>query len=284
MKIAKIVTHPGVFHADDVLACCLAGRLYGDLPVERRTPTAEEILDPSTLVLDIGGMCNPDRSSYDHHQRGGITLPLMDSQGPDGTRQVENGYGIKGLWNPLATAGALWLMGPDSLEVPGLTTGAEQDAFHRRMDEILFRGVDAVDCGAQQAQPGASVSLSQMIDWLNPDPLSSSEDWDWAFTRAMQVAQVALDGAIRAAVAWVQARYCSYPSERGGCCVQQVPEGPGSFRGRKALPATWAGLPEADLRTVTGVADAQFCHPGRFISGAGSLEGAIQLAELAIKA
>jgi uncharacterized UPF0160 family protein len=51
---------------------------------------------------------------------------------------------------------------------------------------------------------------------------------------------------------------------------------------RKDLPLAWAGLRGVDLAAVCGVADAVFCHNGRFIAGAGSLEGALRMAELAL--
>jgi uncharacterized UPF0160 family protein len=64
---------------------------------------------------------------------------------------------------------------------------------------------------------------------------------------------------------------------------QCVPDGVGSFGKRKALPAEWAGLRGEELARKTGVADAVFCHPGAFVCGAGSKEGALTLADLAWK-
>lgn len=66
--------------------------------------------------------------------------------------------------------------------------------------------------------------------------------------------------------------------------VQQVATAPGSFAGRKPLPEAWAGLRDAAIQEATGVADAVFCHPGRFICGAVNREGAITLARLAVGA
>jgi uncharacterized UPF0160 family protein len=37
-----------------------------------------------------------------------------------------------------------------------------------------------------------------------------------------------------------------------------------------------------ELAAVCGVPDAVFCHNGRFIAGAGSLQGALRMAELAL--
>jgi uncharacterized UPF0160 family protein len=64
--------------------------------------------------------------------------------------------------------------------------------------------------------------------------------------------------------------------------VHVVTVEPQSFTARQDLPRAWAGLRDAELAAVTGVADAVFCHNGRFIAGAGSLQGALRLAELAL--
>lgn len=48
------------------------------------------------------------------------------------------------------------------------------------------------------------------------------------------------------------------------------------------LPESWAGKENEELARVTGVEDAVFCHTGRFIAVARSLEGIMKMAKLAI--
>ena len=64
--------------------------------------------------------------------------------------------------------------------------------------------------------------------------------------------------------------------------LHTVPASADSFLARKDLPASWAGLNGAELAAITGVPDAMFCHNGRFIAAAGSFEGALQMARLAL--
>lgn len=52
---------------------------------------------------------------------------------------------------------------------------------------------------------------------------------------------------------------------------------------RKKLPKAWMGKRDEELVKVTGVSDSVFCHTGRFIAAAGSLEGIKKLAQIAIK-
>jgi uncharacterized UPF0160 family protein len=68
MNFKSIIVHGGIFHADDAMAVAALRILLGDLPVSRRNPTPEELLDPSVLVVDVGGQLDPLRGNFDHHQ------------------------------------------------------------------------------------------------------------------------------------------------------------------------------------------------------------------------
>jgi uncharacterized UPF0160 family protein len=72
--------------------------------------------------------------------------------------------------------------------------------------------------------------------------------------------------------------YVAYPS-RENYALQSV-----RVRGedKKPFPESWAGKRDEALAEVTGVEDAVFCHTGRFICAAKSMEGIMKLARLAI--
>jgi uncharacterized UPF0160 family protein len=65
--------------------------------------------------------------------------------------------------------------------------------------------------------------------------------------------------------------------------LKTVPVAVGSFDSRMDLPASWAGLRDAELAAVTGVPDSVFCHLNLFIAGARSFDGAVRLAGLALE-
>jgi len=67
--IERIVTHGGRAHRDDFMAVCYAeAAMRKPVPVERRDPTPEELDNPQVLVLDVGGVHDPAKSNFDHHQ------------------------------------------------------------------------------------------------------------------------------------------------------------------------------------------------------------------------
>jgi len=76
-----------------------------------------------------------------------------------------------------------------------------------------------------------------------------------------------------------------YPDSDGNQYqIKTVPVEAGSFTARMDLPEAWAGLRDAELAALSGVADSVFCHLNLFIGGARSFEGAVKMAELALAA
>lgn len=67
MIFSQILTHPGGSHKDEFLACCLL-LASQRVPILRREPTAEDLADPLTAVLDVGHEHAPERGNFDHHQ------------------------------------------------------------------------------------------------------------------------------------------------------------------------------------------------------------------------
>lgn len=302
----KVVVHGGVFHADDALAVAALRAVLGrDIPLERRDPTPEETGNPEVIKLDVGGVFDVGLSAYDHHQRS-FTLE----------RDPAEGYGIAGEANPLAAAGLVWNQFTQQLDLVDRPT-AVSGVWHQRVDALLFRGVDAMDCGKGKVVKGGSPTLSQIVHMMNPPAGAEEWDRDAAFIQAVELCTTVLKAVMVEARVWCDAQadvlaapanaagvlvlnrfvpwmehifarpdadslfYVVFPSERGGFCVQQMPVEEGSFTGKKPLPETWAGLRGAELSAACGVTDAIFCHPGRFIGGAQSLEGTMKMADKA---
>ena len=66
-SFSRIVTHPGSSHRDEFIACCILLASH-PVPVFRREPTDADLADPLTAVVDVGGLHEPDRGNFDHHQ------------------------------------------------------------------------------------------------------------------------------------------------------------------------------------------------------------------------
>ena len=65
--ISLILTHPGGAHKDEFLACSVLLSLH-PVPIVRREPTAEDLADSRTCVIDVGHAHDPALNNFDHHQ------------------------------------------------------------------------------------------------------------------------------------------------------------------------------------------------------------------------
>lgn len=94
MKVKKIVTHAGTFHADEISGVALLTLLFPGTPVERTyTPSESDFDDPFVIVLDIGRKYQPNLGNFDHHQDPELPaanmLILSHFYTPENTRLAE---------------------------------------------------------------------------------------------------------------------------------------------------------------------------------------------------
>jgi uncharacterized UPF0160 family protein len=309
-----IVTHDGVFHADEL--CAVATLALADecgVTVTRTRAPAVLAL-ARVAIVDVGAQYAPETFPVllDHHQ-----WRLVEGD-PTGRRPCGA---------PLAAFGLAWQrFGREA--VRRVTREGDLDLVEivwQAIDKSIVAPVDAADVG--QAPRDANVwILSRALSALNPGE-GSPEEYDAAFHRAALVAATLLEAEIQTAMrsardfsrikamaaraiamgervlvldkggAWqgpvIAANaeaaiggidFAVYADPRGQWMVQSVPPEVGSFAQRVPLPAAWAAKRDAELATLTGVADAVFCHAGRFIAGAATREGARTLAEMALAA
>ena len=289
MTDITIATHNGNFHADDVFS---VAALKCVIPSFKLIRTRDlQVIALADIVLDVGGIYDPETGRFDHHQRGGA-----------GER--ENGI-------PYSSFGLIWQK--YGLEI----CGGNQDIANS-VDAGLVSTIDAVDCGHVEGV-SKGISLSQTISMFNPTWQEDSH-YDECFDEAVTFASRVLARFIASATGGISAKaivakavedaedprvivleqytpwkrtvhalseealYVVYPSGDGPWRIQTVPAELGSFEDRKSLPTPWAGLSNEELQAATGIEDAMFCHNGLFIAGAGSFESTMKMAAMALEA
>lgn len=293
-SIRTIVTHSGNFHADEVFACAtLSLLLKGNMEIKRsRDP---EVFAAGDFVVDVGGEYDATQNRFDHHQVGGA-----------GAR--ENGI-------PYASFGLVWKQFGE--QVAGSAHAVQS------IDENLVQPIDASDNGVDTFSLIGSTApyLIQDVVSASRPAWNEARTEDEGFFEAFELAKKILsraiiharsteEGKVRAEEAYQRAEDKRivvldhhYPwnealsahveplfvvkPARGDSHlwkVEAVRDDAHSFKNRKDLPLAWAGKRDAELVQVTGVVDAIFCHNKRFLCVAGSREGAIALAKLAVEA
>ena len=288
MNDKTIATHNGNFHADDVFSIAALKSIFPTFKLIRTRDL--ELIAKADIVLDVGGVYDSDTDRFDHHQRGGA-----------GER--ENGI-------PYSSFGLIWQK--YGLEI----CQGDQDTANA-VDAGLVSNIDAIDCGHVEGVI-KGITLSQTISMFNPTWQEDSH-FDTCFDEAVDFASRVLTRFIASANGGISAKaivakaienaedprvivlekytpwkrtvhalsekalYMIYPSQTGQWRIQTVPVEPGSFEDRKSLPKQWAGLSDKELKEVTGIDDAMFCHNGLFIAGAESFESTMKMASIALQ-
>jgi uncharacterized UPF0160 family protein len=262
-------THDGSFHADEVTACALlllCDCIDRDKIVRTRNPLEFEHLE---YVCDVGGIFNPLIKRFDHHQ-------------------VEyQGY--------LSSAGMIL----EYLEESEILSKELAEFFRK----TVIKGIDDIDNGLVEPLYGHT-SFSQVIASFVPVHYDAPlDEYDTQFFKALDFV---LQFLIRIRAKYQYALECKESvleemKKNAPCLIFDTPipwmetffENDGDFHPaqfvmmpsqnhwklraippsfqermqvRKPLPLAWAGLLDEDLKKVSGISGAIFCHKGRFIS------------------
>lgn len=288
-EFKKIGTHDGKFHADEVMATAILNEIF----VTELTRTRnKKVLDELDIVYDVNG------GEFDHH----------------GMDKVMREDGI-----PFSSCGLVWnRFGKDVVRFKNEALNQQQiDEVFNFIDRNLIEGIDALDNGIWIDKPEIPLmNVSSILSGFNP--LWYEEDKEnQNFNKAVEFATSILNNKINFKISVIKAKekvvkayetreipevmildtYCPYMESlkeideheeilfvifksKTNYLLQTIRGKDG--KDRKKLPRTWMGKRDEELAKVTEVSDATFCHTGRFIAGAGSLEGIKKLAELAI--
>lgn len=284
-QITKVVTHNGIFHADEVFACATIRNFYPEVKIIRsRNPMLLEaaLEDANTVLVDVGGVFDPERLAFDHHQREGAPEPRENEV-------------------PFSSFGLVWRHFKG--HVPAFT-----DFVYDAVDKELVQPIDRVDCGYGERTEGV-YSISQAVSGFN----GIGHDKDEEFHSALDMAQTILYNVMAGAITKQQnqkrlsdriknpihdgkvivlgdfvpdwqdriikesdALYVAYRDVSGEWRLQCVPKEAGSFESRKPLPEEWT------LKDAKPVKDFVFCHKNRFICGTKSLIGMEELMRILV--
>jgi len=307
-----IATHSGKFHADDIWAVMVLDQLFpGCELVRTRDP---ERIAAADFAVDVGGVWEPKTGRFDHHQKGfagarqsgvlyasaglvwrehgarcvallaqkHMNQALSDKDAQDiayaidsdvvqyldmsdtGTaRNAPGGYGLSAV---VSGFNLTWL---DEQYAGSMAVAEElrQRRFLRGMEFMADVLVNQVRyrvgsmLAASQVRQGRRLEGGRLL-------LLENAVLPWSSIVRKEMPSVLF--------------VVSYSITENRYMLHTVPATAETFEARCDLPAAWAGLQGAELAAACGVADAVFCHNGRFIAAALSFDGAMQMARLAL--
>jgi uncharacterized UPF0160 family protein len=245
----------------------------------------QEVIDQAEIVLDVGAEYDPETLRFDHHQN-------------SFTRAREDG-------TPYATAGLVWEhYGKEILAKKGLEGDYEQQFALEWVDQKIIKDIDAVDNGRFVDDPRPSVSM--LIGMMNASSADDIEQQEAAFNQAIEFTSVILNNFIKAAIkeaeVVVQLEACAKNVDEGILVLEEnlpfkdfirshpeitrvvYPKGSEGYGvycngNENHLPERFRGLREDELKAVTGLDDAVFCHKSGFMSVCRSFESAMVMAK-----
>ena len=287
-----VVTHDGNFHPDDVFAVATLELAFGDVNVIRSRN--EEVVGHGDFVVDVGGEYDAEGGRFDHHQAGGA-----------GER--ENGI-------QYASFGLVWKHFGERL------CGGNKEVSEL-IDRRLVQPIDANDNGMDLSQPhfeGVTEYTLGDMAWIFRPTWKEEGNQDDMFLEAVALAKKLLKREIKANVdnsegyefvreayekaedkrvivleenyPWMEVLieypeplFCVKPNDDGKWGAKAVRKSLSSFENRASFPEEWGGKSTEELQELTGVEDVIFAHRAGFLVGAGSKEGALALAMLALQ-
>lgn len=262
-------THDGSFHADEVSACALL-LIFNLIDKEKIHRTRDpEVLDDCEFVCDVGGVYDPAHKRFDHHQ--------VEYRGE------------------LSSAGMVWQYLRDQKII--------DESLYQFVNRAIIIGIDAHDNGRVMQEEGVC-TFSHLIAGFVPIEYDADEEkLNSAFFSALEFAighfsrlikRYAYISSCRDKVLeamkprdkklifeeplpWLENFFDLDGENHPALFVVMPSGGQWKLRGipptredrmglRMPLPKNWAGLRDEDLKKVTGIEGAIFCHKGRFIS------------------
>ncbi|MDZ7890525.1 MAG: MYG1 family protein [Rhodoferax sp.] len=316
-----IATHSGTFHADDVFG---VGILMGVFPSHTLVRTRkQELIEAADFAVDVGGVWDAAKGRFDHHQRGfdgARPSAELDGATVPGVGYASAGL----VWSQYGTAYVqAWCAAQghalDAASIEQIVRSIDHSLVQYL--DIVDTGQGDVSPGIFGLSSLIAQLNTHWLEEKGLDHAAKAQLLETRFREAIAINRKFLDHAISKKVAQLRAMdtvrqaprllggrvlhlqeggmpwthvvlnempdvmFVIYPDSDGDQYqIKTVPVEAGSFTARMDLPEPWAGLRDAELAAVTGVADSVFCHLNLFIGGARSFEGAVRLAELALAA
>ncbi|BCK76736.1 metal-dependent protein hydrolase [Acetobacter aceti NRIC 0242] len=306
--LGYVILHYALEPEGDLRGRVLNGGEGGRLTfVRSRNP---EDIQAADIVFDVGGEYAPPKGRYDHHMR---VKPLRE----DGTPYSAAGllwkdYGKAAISNILgavlkkpvseADVASIWQTLDKSLILPvdlddngvakmgKLSLADIVSACNPPWDTTELYGVEDAKTkettGFANAASAVAAHLVNSMDRVRASLKAASRVME-AYEKAEDKRILLMDTGMPTEKMIFEndlpVVYVVSPTNNGQWNVKAIPPTRGDFGQRVSLPEAWGGLEKSELAKVSGVPDAVFAHPARFICGAGSREGALKMAQLALQ-
>ncbi|KAL1553144.1 MYG1 protein-like isoform X2 [Salvia divinorum] len=287
----RVGTHDGKFHCDEALGCFMIRRTakFHDADIVRsRDPL---VLDKLDAVLDVGGVYDPSRDRYDHHQKGfeevfgcgyvtklssaGLVYKAVDA--------IDNGISqynttqLPRFVNNTSLSLRVERLNPDGI-CPNQSLAKEDESFQQAMKVAGNEFLECINFHAKSWLPARSIVINSLLARKSIDSsgeiimLTNSVPWK------LHIFELEKELKITPIIKYVV--YADDRSEKWR--LQAVAVGPDKFDSRKPLPLSWRGLNDDELSQASGIGGCTFVHISGFIGGNRTYDGALAMARTSL--
>lgn len=294
-KTKKLITHNGVFHTDDIFACAtlITYLERNSLKFELVRTRDKELIASGDFVFDVGDVYDEEKNRFDHHQKGGA------GRRANGIEYSSLGLIWKKFGRELCASDRVWEIIDKDLVSPIDAGDNGQELFDSKHEVFPYLLQNAMGLFGRtwkedpeknneyflQAVEVAKKILQREIKWAE-DAVDAEDKVLRNYEDAKDKRIVILDKDYPYQVAlsrFPEPLFVVYERMSDHLwAVRAVRLNFKTFKNRKDLPTSWAGLRDEAMANVSGVEDAVFCHRGLFMALAKSKSGALALAERAV--
>jgi uncharacterized UPF0160 family protein len=307
-----IVTHGANFHSDDLFATAVVMlMLKKTAPKEKIKFTRSQTFDSKAwqdadFVYDIGRIYDPAKNRFDHHQEGGAGK-RTNEDGTEGIPYAAFGLTWKKFGKKLSGSQDVAdyvdrkLVQPidaedNGLEIYNLKSNnvgpyTIQDYVQMKCDEAKNEyertgKLSVFDPVFKKLLPLAQELILGLIE-KGKYKVATKKKAEKIMLKQKDKRVVVLDKFIGFDFsAFPEPYVVVYPDIRtkGNWCAKTVKKNDRKdfFEARMYFPKAWAGKQDDEFAKISGVADAYFCHNGRFLAIARSKEGILALVKKAL--
>jgi uncharacterized UPF0160 family protein len=306
-KTINLLTHSGLFHADDIFATALLTLYFKNkepkIKLKYKRSIEQKDIDKADIVYDIGRIHNPKKLRFDHHQNDASLVRKNDI--------------------PYAAFGLVFRhFGP---ELIGMISDNKNKKFIQecfdKVEKNLVLHIDAMDNGV--------LTYKQIIDEVDVLTIDNyfriarsaveskgPEEIDKKFFELVKLSESIIEDIILYSVKTEKEKEIAikfykkskdkrvivcdvffnfnfnkfpepliiiYPDLRGNWSAKVVEKGDEIYDARIYFPKSWRGLNDEDLEKVTEVKGSMFCHKSGFLAVNKTKEGVLEMVYEAFK-
>ena len=300
-KTINLLTHSGLFHADDIFATALLTLYFKNkepkTKIKYKRSIDQKDIDKADIVYDIGRIYNPKKFRFDHHQN-------------DASLVRKNGI-------PYAAFGLVFKhFGTELISMISDNKNKKfiQECFEK-IEEKLVKHVDAMDNGCiTYKKIFEDIDIATIDNYFQMCKVNANFDdpkkLDNKFFELVKFAQSILENVILYSInietekdlaikfykkskdkrivicdrfynfnfnKFEEPLVIVYPDLRGNWSAKVVDKSNELYNARIYFPESWRGLNDEELEKVTGIEGSTFCHKSGFLVVNKTKEGILKM-------